>query len=159
MVLLSAEKNRAIFISLFNIYVHELSSYNPWLATQMNEEGNYLTNEIDNFFTNNEYEPYIIYNDKVPIGFVVFSKQELGSGESTTCCIDEMFLVRTSRKKKLATQIVKDFLNREKGGICGLAVLKDNIPAVQFWEKLIMQYDVNYTRWEADNVYVYNFKI
>lgn len=159
MELISAKMNRAIFTSLFNLYVHELSEYNPWLATQMNEEGIYLPNEIDSFFTTIGYEPYIIYDDKYPVGFVVISKQGPDSGETTTCCIDELFVVKTSRQKGLATQFVNNFLKQEKGGVCGLAILKENTPAIRFWENLIIQYDTNYICRDEGNVYVYNFKI
>lgn len=159
MELLNARKRCNMFTSLFNIYAHELSDYNPWIATQMNEEGNYLEHEVVSLLNKPCYDPYIIFDNNNPVGFVVFSKQEPGSCESTTCCIDEIFIVKTSRGKGLATLVVNDFLKKEKDGICGLAVLKDNIPAIQFWEKLIKKYDTNYLRSEEGNVYIYNFKI
>lgn len=159
MELITARNKRALFSSLFNLYAHELSYYNPWLASQLNEEGNYVPQDVDSFFTTKGYEPYIIYDEKYPVGFVVFSKQEPDSGETTTCCIDELFVVRTSRQKGVATQVVKDFIDKERGGVCGLVVLKDNTPAIQFWENFIKQYDSNYICWAEEQVFVYNFKI
>jgi predicted acetyltransferase len=159
MELIPAKMNRLVFTSLFNIYVHELSEYNPWLATQMNEEGIYVPDEIDSFFTTKGYEPFIIFDEKHPVGFVVFSKQDPNSGETTTCCIDELFIVKTSRHKGIATQIAKNFWSQEKGGVCGLAILKENASAICFWENLIIQYDTSYIRWDEGNVFVYNFKI
>lgn len=159
MQLVSAAGKRALFTSLFNIYIHELTMYDLGLDGQMNEEGVYLPQTIDSFFSRPGYRPYIIYDEKTPTGFVVFSKQEPDSGEPTTCCIDEIFVLRTRRQRGIAASVVKDFLAQERGGVCGIAVLKENRPAVRFWENIIPQYDADYRRQESDGVYIYNFKI
>lgn len=159
MELILAHNNRAVFTSLFNIYVHELSEYNPWLAKQMNDEGNYLREEVNDFFTTKTYEPYLIYDENHPIGFVVFSKDENNWEEEVTCSIEELFIVKTSRKKGYATKIAKDFWEKEKGSVSIIGILKENHTAIRFWENLIKQYDTDYVRSDEGTIYVYKFKI
>ena len=43
MELIRASEMKKAFGSLFNIYAHELSKYNPWIGTQINSEGIYLS--------------------------------------------------------------------------------------------------------------------
>ena len=49
MKLVKAVTMEKAFINLFNIYAHELSRYNPWLGTQIDLDGNYLSEDVKQY--------------------------------------------------------------------------------------------------------------
>ena len=73
MQLIEATEMKKAFVSLFNIYAHELSKYNPWLGSQINQDGNYLAEQVEQWMTDSSVEAFCITEGDSPIGFVVFS--------------------------------------------------------------------------------------
>ncbi len=136
MKLIHAIKMERAFTSLFNIYAHELSKYNPWLGTQIDMEGNYVAEDVKEMLTDKSNEAYCIIEDNRPIGFVVFSYSD--NPKDNTCYISEIFLLETSRKKGICEKICIDFW-KTHNGICKLHILKGNQLAISYWEKLILK--------------------
>lgn len=147
MNLMKATDMPKAFTNLFNLYAHELSKYNPWIGTQINEEGDYLTEAIHDYIYNSEHESYCIVEKNKPIGFVVFSYED--NKEEDICYIAEIFLLNTSRGKGICETICKDFWMKNKG-TCILHVLKENQVAVTYWEKLISKSGYTYDKDEHD---------
>ena len=131
--LIKSSEMKNAFRNLFNIYAHELSKYNPWLGTQINSDGNYLSEYVEQTFNDTSIESFCIVKDERPIGFAMFSNSDSSEGNVS---IDELFLVETSRGLGISEEICKSFWSENKG-ICSLHVLKANLPAVTYWEKLI----------------------
>lgn len=138
MVLIPAAEKETAFRNLFNLYVDELCAYNPWLAEQMNAEGLYLAADVDAYFTEENKHPFVVWKDERPLGFVVFSypDEDDENEDGCDCDIEEFFILKSSRNKGIATEICKKYWEKVQC-VCGLSILKENIHAVKFWEKLI----------------------
>lgn len=55
MELIKAENMKAAFQNMFNLYAHELSLYNPWLSTQLDTNGNYLSKQVDDYLCEEQF--------------------------------------------------------------------------------------------------------
>ena len=147
MELIKASEMKNAFVSLFNIYAHELSRYNPWLGTQIDREGNYLSEQVEQYINDKSSEAFCITDNNRPIGFTVFSYSD--KTEDDICSIEEIFLIETSRRKGVCESICKDFWSKNKG-MCILHVLKANLPAAVYWEKLIEKCGYTYEKKDYD---------
>ncbi len=154
MELIKSSEVKHAFRNLFNLYAHELSKYNPWLGTQMNNDGIYLSEYVEQHFNDTSVDSFCIMEEKRPIGFVIFSKSESDEGNVG---IDEIFLIHTSRGLGISEEICKKFW-RENKGICSLHVLKANLPAITYWEKLIEKSGYNYEK-QDDNEQMWCYEI
>ena len=133
MELVKSSEMKHAFRNLFNLYAHELSKYNPKLGMFINSDGNYLSDFVEGSFNDPHVDAFCIVEEKRPIGFVIFTKSD---SSNKNICIDQIFLIQTSRGLGISEEICKKFW-RENKGICSLHVLKANLPAITYWEKLI----------------------
>lgn len=157
MELISALKLKKTFVNLFNIYAHELSKYNSWIGTQIDIDGNYLSEEVEQYLNDEKNEAYCIIDENRPVGFVVFSYST--NTDENICDIAEIFLVETSRRIGISEIICKEFWRNHKG-ICRLQVLKANCSAVMYWEKLIKKCGYVCKKQDHDEqMWSYEFKI
>ena len=157
MELISALKMKNAFISLFNIYAHELSKYNPWIGMQIDNDGNYLSEDVEQYLNNKRNEAFCIINENRPIVFVVFSYSD--NTDESMCYIAEIFLIETSRRKGISESICKDFWSNHKG-ICRLHILKTNRSAVTYWEKHIQKCGYILKKQDHDEqMWSYEFKL
>jgi len=153
-----ARKFRSAFQNLFNIYIHELSEYNNWLDTQINYEGNYLTNEVLEYFSSELKHPYVVIRDNHPIGFVVFSYPDVNESDGCDCYIEELFITKPNRKNGIAAEIANEYWKTEKG-VCGLCILKKNTNAITFWENTIKANDYTYTLENQGELWFYKVSL
>ena len=72
--------------------------------------------------------------------------------------IEEIFLVKTSRRKGLAERICVDFW-QGCTGIGTLHVLPNNVSAICFWDKLLSKCGYAFTRCDEGSMTVYRFKL
>lgn len=157
MELIKALNMEKAFINLFNIYAHELSKYNPWLGTQIDNDGNYLSEDVNQCLNDKSNEAYCIINENRPIGFVVFSYSD--NADENVCYIAEIFLLETSRRMGISESICKDFW-RNNNGTCRLHVLKANVSAATYWEKLICKCGYVYEKQDhGEQMWSYEFKL
>lgn len=133
MELIKALEMKIAFRNLFNLYAHELSKYNPQLGMYINSDGNYLSEYVEQSLDNMSIESYCIVEEERPIGFVMFSKSDSSEGNVG---IENIFLVETSRGLGICEEICKKFWLENKG-ICSMHVLKANLPAITYWERLV----------------------
>ena len=153
MELIKSSEMKYAFRNLFNLYAHELSKYNPWLGTQINSDGIYLSEHVEQYFNDTSVDSFCIVEEERPIGFVIFSKSEGNIG------IDEIFLIQTSRGLGISEEICKSFW-RENKGICSLHVLKANFPAVTYWENLIQKSGYAYEKLDDhEQMWCYEIKL
>lgn len=154
--LINAKENPAAFQNLFNLYIHELSRYNSWLGTQLDENGVYLAESVQNYLTSDIFESYCILVQNFPIGFAVFSSEK--EENQWYHDVEEIFLIHTSRHQGIAEQICIDFWKRNIG-IGTLHVLPENEPAIRFWERLLKQCGFQYSKERKDGMLVYHFPL
>ncbi|MDF2947369.1 MAG: family N-acetyltransferase [Bacillales bacterium] len=147
MELIRSSEMKNAFVRLFNIYANELSKYNPWLGTQIDSQGNYLSKHVEKLISDRSLDAFCITYDKKAVGFVVFSYSDRSGGN--ICSIDEIFLIETSRGLGISERICTEFWRKYKG-ICTLSVLKANLSAVAYWEKLISRCGYTYEKHEKN---------
>lgn len=140
------------FRQLFNLYAHELSQYNPWIGTKLNQHGIYLAQEVEDILNDSTREGYCIISNEQPVGFVIFSSDE------ESCSIDELFLVHTSRGKGIAEAICRNYWHQQQA-ICTLHVFQANKPAEAYWEKLITKCGYTFKKEAAHGIWVYRVKL
>jgi len=127
------------------------------LGTQIDIEGNYLSEDVKEMLTDKYNEIYCIIEDNRPIGFVVFSYFD-NSGVNE-CYISEIFLLETSRKKGISEKICTDFW-KTHNGICKLHILKENQLAITYWEKLILKSGYDYEKKDhGEQMWSYEFML
>lgn len=155
-VLVNAAENPAAFQNMFNLYAHELSLYNTWLGTKLDENGNYLANIVKSYIEDDGYKSYCITENSRPIGLAVFSS-ELDDGVWYHD-VEELFLINTERHKGAAERLCKEFWSSCRG-IGTLHVLSENENAIRFWEKLLTECKYNFTKTSEDAMVVYRFPL
>ncbi len=157
MKLVKAVTMEKAFINLFNIYAHELSRYNPWLGTQIDLDGNYLSEDVKQYLSDKSNDAYCIIKENRPIGFVVFSYSD--DADEKVCYIAEIFLLETSRGMGISKCICKDFWSKHNG-TCRLHVLKKNASAAIYWERLIRDCGYAYEKQDHDDqMWFYEIKL
>lgn len=135
---------------LFNAYIEELAQYNPWLAGQKDEKGNYLELVYTEYMTSVEKKPYVIFANGKAVGFTVMSIANADEQEDGCISyIEEIFVEKEYRGKGIATDIVKRFLQQQEGA-CGFRVLKKNEAAVAIWEKFLKEEDYCFDKLDMD---------
>lgn len=147
------------FRNFFNIYLHELSKYNPLIARKMSDEAIYMPDVADGYFDEASKSPIVLYKNDRPIGFVVISTPtEEDHKDGCDYYIEEIFMSNVERGKGITSELCRE-LWREKGGTCGLCVLKKNYQAEVFWERLFTSCGYKFTKSNAEDMWFYKFKI
>lgn len=155
MELIAAAENKSAFQSMFNLYAHELSEYNPSLGLRIDGDGNYLADAVADYI-NGDFAAYVVTDDGRPIGLAVFSSEEDGGVVYND--VEEMFLIKTSRHRGIAERLCVDFWQRSSG-IGTLHVLPENTSALHFWEKLLTDSGYSFTRENENGMTVFRFAL
>lgn len=140
---------------LFDAYIEELSLYNPWLATQKDENGNYLSKIYEGFLKEPEKKMFLVFVGGKAAGFAVVSVPK-AEEEPDGCIsyIEELYIEKEYRKKGIAKDIVKRFLRQQKGK-SGFCVLKKNEIADTIWEDLLKKEGYSYKKNGDENLWFY----
>lgn len=159
--LVDGVQHKKAFQNMFNLYAHDLSEYNPWLASQVSDEGNYLEKQVEEYFEAPNKKPYLILCEGRPAGLLViagFCANPMDSADKDNFAIEEMFVSIPYRGKGIADNIVQRVWKQirpekqeKKELICKLSILPGNERAIHFWEKMIRAYGTSYTKKIADN--------
>jgi Acetyltransferases len=108
-------------------------------------------------------DPYITYrltydpDDKEAAGFIIVSFPP----ECDPDCdifIQDLYVRPESRRKGLATELVKKTLNMYKAKDPCLFVMDKNIPAQRFWDKIFKRMPDRQDYWPGGKLRVYNKK-
>lgn len=143
MELKNISENTKAFQNLFNLYCYELSFTDPWLGTQINENGEF---GMPPGMKLEGLNARVIYEDNHAIGFVIY--QEGGKADYS---IEEIFVTSAYRKKGTATKIVNDYL-KDKEGTFMVHILKKSEDAQKFFLDIFKKNDLPYTREPLDEI-------
>ena len=158
--LIKAEKERWRFQELFNSYIVELSQYNPALAEHKDKFGDYLPEEVHEYFNNPCKKPYLIKLGKDYAGFVVFSRPDAEDGDDgCDIYIEEMFVDKPFRRRGTASAVSSDYLAENGGRVCGLCVLKGNEDALGFWTGFFEKRGIETEQLDGDDVWLIKARI
>lgn len=127
---LNAAEHADVFLSLFNCYLCELSTYNPKIRCDKNAQ---FEPQVAQKLLSGECENLLIRSNGKWAGFVI-----TGSGGVNDCewHIEELFILPAFRRRGIGEAAV-DYALGGKYGRCSLHVLKQNKQAILFWRKYI----------------------
>ncbi len=137
------------------MYQNELSQYSDEFQ-ELDESGYLDANAVDVYFDNNaSVIPYIVLKDNHIIGILVLSKPPYVK-PGFDYCIQEFFLIGSSRGKGIADKVIHELLMLHPGKYCFI-VLKHNLRAMKFWNRICSDISSEWTKTEEDNETIFQF--
>ena len=82
---------------------------------------------------NPDIEIYFVLAGKSVIGFLVLGINE-NKHESSDWFIGEFYIAKNYQSQGIGKKVIGDLLKRKKGSYC-LFILRNNVRALQFWDK------------------------
>ena len=130
------------FHNLFQLYLSDLSQYNQNI--EMDEKGLYPASWIDRDWELPEFIPLRIVQNHNTCGFILLSKKPF-TKLGTDWCIQEFFILRKFRNKGIGRSSIAQLFANYSGSY-SMAVMKDNVPALLFWEKALDLMGIQYKK-------------
>ncbi|MDD4011527.1 MAG: GNAT family N-acetyltransferase [Sphaerochaetaceae bacterium] len=131
---IAQDKDRTFFHNAFNMYQNELGQHTGEYSF-LDEEGFFDRNTVDVYFEGSKaVRPFLIKDDERRIGVVVITTAPC-TRPGTAFCIQELFLIASSRGRGLALEAVRKLIQEYDKDLC-LQVLKLNERAKAFWTKV-----------------------
>lgn len=132
----ASKEHKGIIQNLMQFYSYDFSEF---IHCDVEDDGlfkayPYLEDywvEVDHRF------PYVIKQEDNYIGFVLVRCIE--SEERKYCSIAEFFIMKKYRKEGIGTAVAKQLFDMHKGQ-WEIHQLESNVPAQQFWNKVIREY-------------------
>ncbi|WJE50685.1 GNAT family N-acetyltransferase [Bacillus cereus] len=129
-----------ILKNFYALYLHDLSEFSPTLHP--NENGFFEFDAFELICNREELSPYFITYEEKYVGFLLFAKPPFTAPE-TDYCINDFFLLKAYRGKKIANQAILELLKQYKGTYYVMQ-LKSNKTAVNFWKKFYQKNEIEY---------------
>lgn len=143
------EARREALDNLFNMYVHELSQYNSWLAEQLDHQGVFLRGVVDDYMANEDVICYLITDQGELAGFLILLKNP-AIKKSLDYSIEEFFVIHRYRKTGLARKAWKALFRKYPGRYC-VQVLKKNLHAHRFIRNYVAGQGVHFSFTRCDD--------
>ena len=125
-------KNKEILIRLIQFYYYDLDASSD-LAHVKLKNGKYEDMPyFDNYWFEKQRFPYLVFYNTPPIGFVLI--HNISVNINLKWKLAEFFIMRPFRRHGIASNVFRTIINNHKGA-WEISVLKDNSPALKFWEK------------------------
>jgi len=129
------------FNILFQLYLYDLSKFNN---IEIEENGLYPASWIDRDWDLPEFIPLRIEQNHNTCGFILLTKKPF-SKPGTECCIQEFFILRKFRNKGIGLASIEQLFDNYSGSY-SMLVLKHNVPAKLFWEKVLDLMGIQYIK-------------
>lgn len=138
--------DRELIKNIFNIYQNELSAYTDEFS-RLDERGYFAPDASDDVLPfGGGVFPYIIYDEKGVIGFIMATSAPYAPNDADWC-FQELFIVTPMRATGCALEAAKQVMQNRRGR-WALDVYSKNIRALSFWRKLVKS--IGATASEAD---------
>lgn len=129
-------EQKHVLKNLLELYVYDFTEFGPY---DVNADGLFGYPHLDGFFTNEGWDPYLVYVDDKIAGFVLVVKDMIEELNEEAYSIAEFFIMKKYRSggigKKVATYIFDQY-----HGLWELDEMETNKPAQAFWRKVINEY-------------------
>jgi len=133
---LATVDEKEILVNLMEKYEYESSQYT---GAKINELGIYGCYDwLDDFWQDETSWPYLIRVDDRLAGFALVGDFPI-EGQQTDFIIDEFFIIYNYRKQGVGKFVINHLLDQHKGR-WGVIYTPKNLPATQFWRKVISEY-------------------
>ena len=136
------ESEKEIIRNLLEKYLCELSQYD---GRGVNAFGLYGYRYLDNYWTEKERRPFLIYTDGKIAGFALVGENPRVF-QNAKYSMNEFYILPPYRRKNFGTQAVNRLFEQFRG-LWEIACHPKNAAANAFWEKLIDEYtDGDFTK-------------
>jgi predicted acetyltransferase len=133
--------------NLMQFYIYDFSEFLP---IDLDEKASFKEEILDSFFADPDKDAFLVLVDGLPAGFAFVSAEIVLQQNQGGRCIKEFFIVKRHRRngvgKTVATAIFSMY-----PGIWEVRVVRTNLPAKVFWEKVISEYSEGRYKCEERN--------
>lgn len=128
------ERNKYILEGLLQFYYYDLDS-NSKLADIHYNNGQYNKMPyFDNYWSEKNRFPYVIYKAHIPIGFALV--HDITVNPVANWKIAEFFIMAPHRYQGIGKLVVESLFKKHYG-LWEISVLKDNMLAMNFWKNVL----------------------
>lgn len=134
--LVPAEKqDKEVLRQLMELYLYDFSEFT---GEDVDRHGRYSYDYLDPYWTEKERHPFLLMVDERLAGFVLV-RGKADSGERPLHYIAEFFVMRKYRRQKVGRAAAFLAFDRFPGR-WRVSQIDGNLPAQQFWRKVIGEY-------------------
>jgi predicted acetyltransferase len=119
--------------NLLHLYIHDFSEF---LGLTPSEDGSFSYPALPLYWSESDRTAYFIRTGAGLVGFALVSRGSMVSGDRTVFDLAEFFVVRGVRRRGVG-QAAAHNLFRSMPGKWEVRVAEFNIPAQQFWKRVI----------------------
>ena len=134
------ESQKSILRQLIELYEYDFSEY---YKTDVNEHGYFGYRYLDHYWTEGGREPYFIRVDGVLAGLILVNEYCYLVKEAGAKSIAEFFVMRKYRRQGIGKNAAFMIFDRYPGD-WEVIQHENNLPSIQFWEKVIHAYTMGH---------------
>ena len=133
---------KSLLIRLMELYSYEFSAYSD---DDINEYGYYGYDHIDDYWNEEGRFPYLIRVDGKIAGFALICPHCDYRKEEGARCVGEFFVMLKYRRKGIGLKVATQLFDMHRG-LWEVCYWRNNLPASQFWKRVVEKYTDNHYR-------------
>jgi predicted acetyltransferase len=122
--------------NLMQFYIYDFSEFLP---IDMDEKASFKEEILDSYFADPDKVPFLALVDGLPAGFALVSAEIVSQQNQGGRCIKEFFIVKRYRRKRVGKTVATTIFSMYPGK-WEVRVVRTNLPAKAFWERVISEY-------------------
>jgi len=122
--------------NLMQFYIYDFSEFLP---IDMDEKASFKEEILDDYFASPDKVPFLVLVDGLPAGFALVSAEIVSQQNQGGRCIREFFIVKRYRRKRVGKTVATTIFSMYPGK-WEVRVVRTNLPARVFWERVISEY-------------------
>lgn len=131
--------DKSLLIRLMELYNYEFSIYSN---EDINEYGYYGYGHIDDYWNEEGRFPYLIRVDGKIAGFALICPHCDYRKEKDARCFGEFFVMLKYRRMGVGLKVATQLFDKHPG-LWEICFWRNNLPASEFWQKVVSQYTNN----------------
>jgi len=135
---------KEILRNLYSLYLYDLTQYDKKMS--LNSNGLYEFKGLDVVFEKESLKPYFIKVDKKLVGFLLLTGNKF-SPEDSDWGIEDLFIIRSERRKGIATKTVRLIMDKYRGSY-SIFQFQKNKESMKFWHAFYNENSIEYTEIE-----------
>ncbi len=133
-LILCPKENQYIIKQLWQFYCYDLDSHSQLANIHYDEAAYRPMPYFDNYWDEDNRFPYLIYQNNRPIGFALV--HDISVNPKADWKLAEFFIMAPYKGQGIGRLMVEQLFQKHQG-LWEISVLKDNMPAIQFWTKVL----------------------
>ncbi len=128
------KENQQVIAGLCQFYYYDLDSKSK-LANLHYQNGRYdKMAYFDNYWQEENRFPYLIYKNETPIGFALV--HDISVNPDADWKLAEFFVMTPYKHQGIGASVAQQLFEKHQG-LWEVSVLRDNLPALGFWNKVL----------------------